>query len=107
VSTWYAQAMTREKLALLGCLMLVCCNKAQGGAVRSPALDYEPPPPESAADGQPVGADGVSPGEKLDQGASTSGPSPGWSADKTGPTYDPKRRTGGSIDPPPASASQK
>src|SRR5450432_4230173 len=100
--------MTREKLALLGCLILIGCAKAQDAPLRSPALDYEPPPPESAADGQPVGADRVSPGDKLGQGVSTAGPAPGWSADKTGPTYDPKKRVGGNVDPPPeGTPSQK
>jgi hypothetical protein len=100
--------MNREKLALLGCLVLVGCSKAQGSPLRSPALDYQPPPPESAADGQAVGADGVSPSDKLGQGVSTSGPAPGWSADKTGPTYDPKKRVGGAIDPvPEGGPSQK
>jgi hypothetical protein len=91
--------MTRDTLVLLGCLGLLGCSKAQGAPLRSPALDYQPPAPESAADGQTVGADGVAPGDKLGQGVSTSGPAPGWSADKTGPTYDPKKRVGGSVDP--------
>jgi|SRR5450432_684300 hypothetical protein len=99
--------MTRNQLALLGCLGLACCGKAQGAPLRSPALDYQPPPPESAADGQPVGADRVAPGDKLGQGASTAGPAPGWSADKTGPTYDPKKRVGGALDPPEGTPSQK
>jgi hypothetical protein len=102
--------MTREKFALLGAflLLLASCSKGQGAPLRSPALDYQPPAPESAADGQAVGADGVSPADKLGQGVSTSGPAPGWSADKTGPTYDPKKQVGGNVDPPPGSApSQK
>jgi hypothetical protein len=100
--------MTREKLALLGCLVLLGCGKAQGTPLRSPALDYQPPPPESAADGQPVGADRVAPGDKLGQGVSTSGPAPGWGADKTGPTYDPKKRVGGAVAPAPeGTPSQK
>jgi len=92
--------MNRKKLALLGCLVLLGCSKAQGAPLRSPSLDYEPPSPQSAADGQTVGADGVSPGDKLGEGVSTSGPAPGWGADKTGPTYDPKKRVGGNVDPP-------
>ena len=96
--------MTRQKLALLCCLVLCACAKSQTGTVRSPALDYQPPPPDSAADGEPVGADGVAPGDKLGQGVSSSGPAPGWGADKTGPTYDPKKRVGGAIDPAPGGA---
>jgi hypothetical protein len=100
--------MTRKKLGLLGCLLFIGCNKSQGAPLRSPALDYQPPAPESAADGQPIGADRVSPADKLGQGASTSGPAPGWGADKNGPTYDPKRRVGGALDPAPEGApSQK
>ncbi|HEY4106473.1 MAG TPA: hypothetical protein VGM44_21380 [Polyangiaceae bacterium] len=100
--------MTRTKLALVCCLLFVGCTKSQDTTLRSPSLDYEPPPPESAADGQPVGADRVAPGDKLDQGVSTAGPAPGWSADKSGPAYDPKKRVGGAVDPPPErGASQK
>jgi hypothetical protein len=100
--------MNRTKIALLGCLVLLGCGKAQGAPLRSPALDYQPPAPESAADGQPVGADRVSPSDKLSQGVSSSGPAPGWSAGQTGPTYDPKKRVGGAIDPAPEGApSQK
>jgi hypothetical protein len=99
-------AMTRKIFALLPCfvLALASCSKGQGVPLRSPALDYQPPPPESAADGEPVGADRVSPADKLGQGVSTSGPAPGWSADKTGPTYDPKKQLGGNVDPPPEGA---
>src|SRR6266851_1152909 len=93
--------MTTEKFALLGCLALLGCGPGQAAPLRSPALDYQPPPPESAADGQPVGADRVSPSDKLGQGVTTSGPAPGWSADKTGPTYDPKKRVGGAVAPAP------
>jgi hypothetical protein len=100
--------MTRQGLALLGCLLLVGCGNAAAAPLRSPALDYEPPPPESAADGQPVGADRVAPSDKLGQGASSSGLAPGWNADKTGPTYAPKKRVGGALDPAPeGTPSQK
>lgn len=99
--------MIRRKLALAACLLLPACTNAQGAPLRSPALDYQPPPPESAADGEPIGADGVSPGEKLDQGPSTAGPAPGWSVDKGGPEYDPKKRVGGAVDPPPERGSSQ
>ena len=85
------------------CLFLAAC--ASGGApVRSPALDYSPPPPETA-DGDPVGADRTGPGDKLHQGVTSDGPAPGWTTDKKGPSYDPKQRVGGAIDPPPANGS--
>jgi hypothetical protein len=99
--------MIRQKLALFGLLIFIGCNKTQDGTVRSPALDYQPPPPESAADGEPVGADRVAPSDKLEQGVSTSGPAPGWHEGKTGPTYDPKQQVGGSVDPPSEGGSQK
>ena len=100
--------MARIELALLGCLALFGCSKAQDTPLRSPALDYQAPPPESAADGQPVGADRVSPSDKLGQGVTTSGPAPGWSADKTGPSYDPKKHVGGAVAPAPeGTPSQK
>jgi hypothetical protein len=99
--------MTRQGLALLGCLLLFGCGSGASAPLRSPALDYQPPPPESAADGQAVGADGVAPSDKLGQGATSSGLAPGWNADKAGPTYDPKKRVGGSVDPATQGASQK
>jgi hypothetical protein len=106
IFAWYAAGMTRYRLLLLGCFALVACGKAQGAPLRSPALDYQPPPPESAADGEPVGADRTAPSDKLGQGVTTSGPAPGWGADKTGPTYDPKKRVGGAIDPAPESGQK-
>jgi len=99
--------MFSTKLALFACLLLSGCAQTQDPPLRSPALDYQPPPPDSKGDGEPIGADRASPGEKLDQGPSTAGPAPGWSADKSGPTYDPKKRTGGAIDPPPERGSSQ
>jgi hypothetical protein len=99
--------MTRKNLALLVCGVLVGCSQGPSAPLRSPALDYQPPPPESAADGQPVGADRIAPGDKLGQGVTTSGPAPGWSADKAGPKYDPKQRTGGAVAPPEGPPLQK
>jgi hypothetical protein len=88
-----------------GCLMLIACsNAASAPVVRSPALDYEPPAP-TTAEGETIGADQIGPGDKLHQGVTSSAPAPGWSADKTGVTYDPKRRVGGAIDPVPANGS--
>jgi hypothetical protein len=87
-----------------GCLVLVACSNGAGAPVRSPALDYEPPAP-TTADGDTLGADRTGPGDKLHQGVSSAAPAPGWSADKQGVTYDPKRRVGGAIDPVPANGS--
>jgi hypothetical protein len=100
--TWYARPMTTcKKWALIGCFLLAACNKSQASPLRSPALDYQPPAPESDADNQPIGADRVAPSDKLEQGITTQKAAPGWDANKSGVTYDPKRRVGGAIDPPP------
>jgi hypothetical protein len=89
----------------VGCLVLVACGNGAGAPVRSPALDYEPPAP-TTADGDTVGADQTGPGDKLHQGVSSTAPAPGWTTDnKQGVSYDPKRRTGGAIDPVPANGS--
>lgn len=84
--------------------MMLCACASPGGPVRSPALDYEPPAP-TTADGDTVGADRTGPGDKLHQGVTTTAPAPGWSADKSGLTFDPNRRKGGAIDPVPANGS--
>jgi hypothetical protein len=84
--------------------LTMCACASPGGPVRSPALDYEPPAP-TTADGDTVGADRSGPGDKLHQGVTSTAPAPGWSADKSGVTYDPKRRVGGAIDPVPANGS--
>jgi hypothetical protein len=94
------------RIFVLCCLIVVACggNGASGATLRSPALDYQTPA-GTTANGDTVGADGTGPGDKLHQGVSSSGPAPGWSADKAGVTYDPKRRVGGAIDPVPANGS--
>jgi len=95
--------MVNARCVVLG-LVLVACGPAAGARVRSPALDYSPPGPRTS-DGDTVGADRSSPGDKLQQGVTSDGPAPGWSASKKGPTYDPKQRVGGAIDPSPATGS--
>ena len=92
------------RILWLGGVVLFACSSGSGAPVRSPALDYEPPAP-TTADGDTVGADQTGPGDKLHQGVTSEAPAPGWSADKNGPAYDPKRRTGGAIDPVPANGS--
>jgi hypothetical protein len=42
-----------------------------------------------------VGADGVAPEDKLEQGATSDGPAPGWDAEHG---YDPDARVGGTTD---------
>jgi len=97
--------MSRLRLGLLGCALLVACGQANAAApVRSPSLDYAPPAP-TTADGDTVGADRRSPGDKLNEGVTSDGLAPGWDAGKAGPTYDPKRRVGGAVDPSPANGS--
>ena len=92
------------RILWLGCLVLVACANTSGAPVRSPALDYEPPAPETA-DGDTVGADQTGPGDKLHQGVTSTAPAPGWTTNKDGATYDPKQRVGGAIDPVPANGS--
>src|SRR3954465_11205567 len=84
--------------------LLLCACGGSGAPVRSPALDYEPPAP-TTADGDTVGADQTGPGDKLHQGVTSEAPAPGWSADKDGVKYDPKRRAGGAIDAAAANGS--
>jgi hypothetical protein len=102
--------MSRLYAGMLGCWLLAGCAKGSAGAaagagtVRSPSLDYAAPA-VATSDGETVGADRRGPSDKLHEGATTSGPAPGWSAGKAGLTFDPKRRTGGAIDPPPANGS--
>lgn len=96
--------MVAVRLSVAGWLVLSACSAGGGAPLRSPSLDYAPPPPTSA-DGDTIGADRRGPGDKLEEGASSRGPAPGWAAGKTGPTYNPKRRVGGEVEPPPASSS--
>jgi len=97
--------MSRLFAAVLGYWLLTACGQASaGGPLRSPSLDYGPPAP-TTTDGDTVGADRRGPGDKLHEGVTSDGPAPGWDASKTGLTFDPKRRTGGAIDPPPANGS--
>ena len=97
--------MCRFFVAVLGCSSLVGCASSSA-PVRSPSLDYAPPAP-TTPDGDTVGADRRGPGDKLHEGVTTEGPAPGWDASKAGLTSDPKRRTGGAIDPPPANGSSQ
>jgi hypothetical protein len=80
-----------------------CAPASSDAPLRSPTRDY-PPPPSRTSDGQVVGADNVTPDEKLEQGpraGSDEQLSPGWKADEKGLHYDPKARTGGAVDQKP------
>lgn len=85
---------------LLGAICLACGSSNSDAPLRSPTLDYRPPPPVTA-DGEVVGADGVPPGDKLEEGpggGTKPGLAPGWKVDERGLRYDPKERTGGAVD---------
>jgi hypothetical protein len=93
--------LARRVLSLIMFGGLAACGGANpDGPVRSPTLDYRPPPP-TTAEGKPVGADGVRPEDKLEEGPATgtkTGLAPGWKADQEGLRYAPKQRVGGDID---------
>jgi hypothetical protein len=98
--------MSRLWSAVLGCSLLIGCAQSSGAPVRSPSLDYAPPAP-TTADGDTVGADRRGPADKLHEGVTSDGPAPGWDASKAGLTFDPKKRVGGAVDPPPANGSSQ
>lgn len=81
----------------LGC----ASQPAETTTVRSPTRDYPPPAPRDV-DGRPMGADNITPQERLEQGARVGTKNelaPGWKADEDeGLKYDPERRKGGAID---------
>lgn len=88
----------------LCCSLLLGCAPSSTAPVRSPSLDYAPPAP-TTPDGETIGADRRGTADKLHEGVTSDGPAPGWDAGKTGLTFDPKKRVGGAIDPPPANGS--
>lgn len=65
--------------------------------MRSPTKDY-PAEPARTSDGRVVGADGVAPADKLEEGVSSEGPAPGWKVEEGEPSYDPDDRVGGATD---------
>jgi hypothetical protein len=96
--------MTATRIVLLFALGLVsaCSPAASDAPLRSPSRDYRPPAP-STSDGRIVGADGVDPRDRLEEGPAVgreNGAAPGWTVDKKGPRFDPKKRVGGDIDRP-------
>lgn len=48
-------------------LLLAACKSPQGPVPNSPTRDHEPPA-TSPGDGEVIGADGVSPAQKLEEG---------------------------------------
>lgn len=82
-------------------LVAACAGPNNETSLRSPTRDYPPPPPRDV-DGRVMGADNISPEDRLEQGARVGTKNelaPGWKADKEkGLTYDPERRKGGAID---------
>jgi hypothetical protein len=92
---------------VLGCSLLTGCGRGSGAPLRSPSYDYAPPAP-TTSDGDTVGADRRAPADTMQQGVTSDGLAPGWDASKKGaPTYDPKRRVGGAVEPPPANGSSR
>jgi hypothetical protein len=91
----------RLELALILSFALVgCAPSSRDAPVRSPSNDYRPPAPVTS-DGRTVGADGVDPRDRLEEGAKAGGEpglAPGWKVDKNGLEHDPKDRAGGEID---------
>jgi hypothetical protein len=84
----------------VGMLSAACGSSNQDAPLRSPTLDYRPPPP-ATADGKGVGADGVAPQDRLEEGPAAgtkAGLAPGWKAGEEGLHYDPKQRVGGEVD---------
>ncbi len=79
-----------------------CAPGASEAPLRSPSQDYRPPPP-STADGRIVGADGVDPRDRLEEGPAVGDKAsnkiaPGWAVDAKGMHYDPKKRVGGEVE---------
>ena len=74
------------------------CAQNTDAPLRSPTKDYPLPPPQTS-DGQVVGVDNRPPEDRLEEGASTDGPAPGWSIDEHGVKYDPERPPRGTTPP--------
>ena len=74
------------RLSGLAVWLSACGAGNPDAPLRSPSQDYRPPPPDTI-EGQPVGADGVPPGDRLEEGAvvgNEPGLAPGWQADEHG-----------------------
>lgn len=95
-------------LSLAGAFLIGCATtqSANDRPYRSPTRDY-PHPPAQTSDGEVVGADRVSPADKLEQGPTGDRPAPGWSLDEGQPKYNPKDQVGGHTDHEPDKAELK
>jgi hypothetical protein len=82
---------------LVPALLMACAPTGTNKPLRSPTRDYPAPPP-TTSDGHAVGADGKDPADTLEEGATPSGPAPGWEIGEDGVEYDPERRTGGETE---------
>ena len=84
--------------SLLGALLMACSSsRSETDYVRSPSLDYGREPPRTS-DNRVVGADGVDPHDRLQEGVTLGRPSelsPGWSVEKQGLVHRPEDRAGG------------
>jgi hypothetical protein len=89
-------------------LLALACQHNSDAPPRSPTTDYPLPPPQTS-DGQVLGADNRPPEDRLQEGASTAGPAPGWSVGEEGLKYDPERPARGTTPPdaPDAAAPRK
>ena len=81
--------------------LLAACGGTREAPVRSPTRDYPPPPP-TTTDGRGVGADGVYPADRLQEGPRVGTEQelgPGWRLDEEKrPRFDPDRRGGGAVE---------
>lgn len=94
----------------LAALVVACAPTETEAPLRSPTRDYPPPPPREP-DGRVMGADNLSPEERLEQGAQVGRDpklAPGWKLDEEKrPTFDPKQRKGGAVEPGPAGGTEE
>lgn len=88
-------------VSVLGC----AGESEQKPLTRSPSTDYRTDQPRTA-DGRPLGADGINPGDRLAAGAKVGeeGPelAPGWYVEEGKLKYDPERRDDPGTHPPSA-----
>ncbi|HEV8548917.1 MAG TPA: hypothetical protein VGQ57_07815 [Polyangiaceae bacterium] len=82
-----------KQSAWIAAVLAACSSQPTQNVVVAPNVDRHPPPQTS--DGRVVGADDRSPERALAEGATTNHLAPGWTADKTGLKFDPKREPAG------------
>lgn len=94
---------TRLVALVIAAALVGCAASGQDAPVRSPTRDYQPPAARTS-DGLVVGADGVDPRDRLEEGPRIGNEpalAPGWKVDKKGLAYDPEERVGGAIEKKP------